>query len=77
MDNESTLPPQEPRILPEEGWERFWKEDELGYTAEGGFFIKSDISKFFKTLRQNGFEPVGIGINDTSTIEIFVKKKPD
>jgi len=51
----------------------FWKEDFAG-SAEGGYFIRNDLFKFFKRLREAGKEPVGIAIDDDWNMEIIVKR---
>jgi len=41
--------------------------------AEGIYFIRNDLFKFFRKLRTSGLEPVGIKINDDWNMEIMVK----
>ena len=52
----------------------FWL-DEFKGEAQGGYFIRNDLLKFFKLLEVEGFNPVGIKYDGTWNLEILVEKK--
>lgn len=51
-----------------------WKDGFEG-EAKGGFFIRNDLFKFLRMLRESGYEPVGIKIEDNWNLEVIVKAK--
>lgn len=54
----------------------FWKDGD--YVAKGGFFVRNNLKEFIKTLKDAGYEPVGINIDmDSLNLEIMVKAKPE
>lgn len=51
----------------------FFKDGE--YEAVGGFFVRSNLKEFFKTLKDKGLNPVGLKIDDESfNLEVMVEK---
>ena len=51
-----------------------WKDGFNG-VIKGGFFIRNDLFKFLRMLRESGYEPVGIKIQDDWNLEVIVKAK--
>ena len=51
-----------------------WKDGVDG-VVQGGFFIRNDLFKFLRVLRESGYEPVGIKIEDDWNLEVIVKAK--
>ena len=51
-----------------------WKDGVDG-VVQGGFFIRNDLFKFLRKLRESGYEPVGIKIEDDWNLEVRVKAK--
>ena len=49
-------------------------EDGFDGEAVGGFFIRNDIFKFFKKLKETGLNPVGIKIDDGWNLEVIVER---
>ena len=49
----------------------FWLSDYNGIT-KGGYYIRNDLFKFFKKLKNEGIKPVGIRVDDDWNLEIFV-----
>jgi hypothetical protein len=50
----------------------FWVDGD--YEAQGGYFIRNDLKKFFEKLIATGKEPVGIKIDMKSlNLEVIVK----
>lgn len=45
--------------------------------AKGGYFIRNDLFKFIKMLRDSGLEPVGLKIEDGWNLEVIVKVKEE
>jgi len=54
----------------------FWIDDFEG-KAQGGFFVRNDLHKFFQKLRETGHEPVGIKVDDSFNLEVIVKVPED
>ena len=54
--------------------EIFWKDDFKG-EAQGGYYIRNDLFKFFGKLKENNLNPVGIAIDDDWNLEVIVEKK--
>ena len=43
--------------------------------AQGGYFVRNDLFKFFRTLKESGKIPVGIKVTDDFNMEIIVAEK--
>ena len=52
----------------------FWLDKWEG-RAGGGYFIRNQLFQFFRKLRKEGLEPVGIKVNDDWNLEVIVEKK--
>lgn len=52
----------------------FWIDGFEG-EAQGGYFVRNDLCKFFKTLKESGKTPVGIKIDDTFNLEVIIAKE--
>ena len=51
-----------------------WKDGFKG-NAKGGYFIRNDLFKFIKKIKDSGLEPVGIKIQDGWNLEVIVKNE--
>lgn len=51
----------------------FWVDGFRG-KAKGGFFIRNDLFKFLKKLKDSGETVVGIKIDDDWNLEVIVKE---
>ena len=51
--------------------EVFWLDNFEG-NAQGGYFIRNDLFKFFQKLKESGKKPVGIKVDDNYNMEIIV-----
>ena len=49
----------------------FWIDDFEG-EAQGGYFIRNDLFKFFGILKEKGLKPVGIKCDGGWNLEIIV-----
>jgi len=49
----------------------FWDESYKG-KAKGGYFVRNDLFKFFRRLKESGLQPVGINVDDNYNLEIIV-----
>ena len=49
----------------------FWDEQFKG-TAQGGYFVRNDLFKFFKKLKDDNKKPVGIIVGDDWNLEVIV-----
>ena len=45
--------------------------------AQGGYFIRNDLFKFFDKLKSQGLDPVGIKYDGTWNLEIIIKTNDD
>ena len=50
----------------------FWIDGFNG-KARGGYYIRNDLFKFLKKLRDSGEEPVGLKVDDNWNLEVIVK----
>ena len=51
----------------------FWLDGFEG-EVQGGYFIRNDLFKFFRKLKEAGKKPVGIKVDDIFNMEIIVEK---
>ena len=42
--------------------------------AQGGYFVRNDLFKFFQILEKKGLKPIGIKVEDGWNLEIIVAK---
>lgn len=50
----------------------FWLDGFKG-EAQGGYFVRNDLVKFFEVLEGKGMKPVGIKFDGTWNLEIIVE----
>jgi len=50
----------------------FWIDGFEG-TAQGGYFIRSELSNFLERLRAQGEKPVGIAVDDSRNLEVLIE----
>ena len=55
---------------------RVFRTEDYKWGAKGGYFFRSDLFKFFNLLEKDGKKPVGIVVDDTWDLEIFVHDDP-
>lgn len=54
----------------------FWDEHFKG-KAKGGYYIRNDLFKFFRKLKEAGEAPVGIRVQDDWNLEVIVEEKDE
>ncbi len=52
----------------------FWVDNHEG-EAKGGYFIRNDLFKFFRKLREAGLNPIGIKVEDDFNMEIIISEE--